>query len=165
MWSGAIMVAEAPLANDKPTIRCAIYTRQSVERKDDFTSCDVQREACEAYVGSMRREGWCCLDECFDDVGESGGSPDRPALRRLLEAVIEGRVDAVVVHRFDRLTRSMADWIRLHDLFDAAGVKLVVVTGGHSQMGAAITDSATIRAPPPNSAIEPAPERRGSNAA
>lgn len=57
------------MASDKPTTQCAIYTRQSVEREGDFSSCDAQREACEAYIGSMFHEGWRCLDDRFDDVG------------------------------------------------------------------------------------------------
>lgn len=116
---------------DRPNVRCAIYTRQSVARGDDFTSCDAQREACEAFVGSMYYEGWECIEERFDDLGISGGSVERPALRRLFDAILAGRLDAVVVHRFDRLTRSVRDWVRLQELFEDSGVELIVVTGGH----------------------------------
>ena len=71
-------------------VRCAVYTRQSVDRDLEFSSCDAQRELCEAYVGSMSSEGWSLIDARFDDVGESGGTLDRPALRRLLAVIAEG---------------------------------------------------------------------------
>jgi len=100
---------------ERPLIRCAIYTRQSVAREIDLTSCEVQRERCEAFVGSMQYEGWICLAERFDDVGVSGGSLDRPGLRRLVKAIAAGQVDPVVVHRFDRLTRSLRDWVVLRE--------------------------------------------------
>ena len=85
---------------ERPLIRCAIYARQSVARETDLTSCDVQRQLCEAFVGSMQYEGWICLGERFDDVCVSGGTLDRPALRRLVEAIAAGQVDHVVAHRF-----------------------------------------------------------------
>lgn len=78
----------------QPVLRCAIYTRQSVARgEQDLTSCDVQSERCEDYVQAMQYEGWVALDERFDDLSVSGGSLERPALRRLLSWCLQGRVD------------------------------------------------------------------------
>lgn len=115
---------------DRPRVRCAVYTRQSVDRDLDYSSCDAQREACEAFVGSMQYEGWELVDYRFDDVGVRGGSLERLALMRLVAAISSGLVDAVVVQRFDRLTRSVRDWSRLHELFERTGVELVVVAAG-----------------------------------
>lgn len=115
-------------------VRCAVYTRQSVDRDLAFSSCDAQREVCEAYVASMSSEGWSLVDARFDDVGESGGTLDRPAFRRLLAVIADGHVDAVVVHRLDRLTRSVIDWAHLDEALDKLGVRLVVVAGEHGAM-------------------------------
>jgi len=124
---------------ERPLIRCAIYTRQSVARETELTSCEVQRELCEAFVGSMQYEGWICLSERFDDVGVSGGTLDRPALRRLVKAIAAGQVDHVVVHRFDRLTRSLRDWVVLRDLFTDSGVELTAVASGYDGSGSVLT--------------------------
>ncbi len=124
---------------ERPLKRCAIYTRQSVARETDLTSCEVQRELCEAFVGSMQYEGWICLAERFDDIGVSGGNLDRPALRRLVKAIAAGQVDHVVVHRFDRLTRSLRDWVVLRELFDGAGVELTTVASGHDGRGSVLS--------------------------
>ncbi len=129
----------ARTVTERPLIRCAIYTRQSVAREIDLTSCEVQRERCEAFVGSMQYEGWICLAERFDDVGVSGGTLDRPALRRLIKAITGGQVDHIVVHRFDRLTRSLRDWVVLRDLFDNGGVELTTVASGHDGSGSVLT--------------------------
>jgi site-specific DNA recombinase len=124
---------------ERPLIRCAIYTRQSVARETDLTSCDVQRELCEAFIGSMQYEGWVRLPDRFDDLGVGGGTLDRPALRRLIRAISSGLVDQVVVHRFDRLTRSLRDWVVLRELFDEAGVELTSVASGHDGRGSVLT--------------------------
>ena len=124
---------------ERPLVRCAIYTRQSVARETDLTSCEVQRELCEAFIGSMQYEGWTCLAARFDDLGVSGGTLDRPALRRLVKAIAAGHVDHVVVHRFDRLTRSLRDWIVVRELFDGAGVELTAVASGHAGQGSVLT--------------------------
>lgn len=129
----------ARTVTERPLIRCAIYTRQSVARETDLTSCDVQRSLCEAFVGSMQYEGWTCLTDRFDEVGVSGGTLDRPALRRLVKAIATGQVDHVVVHRFDRLTRSLRDWVVLRELFDGAGVELTAVASGHAGQGSVLT--------------------------
>ncbi len=111
-------------------LRCAVYTRVSTEHglEQDFNSLDAQREACEAYVKSQTHEGWTCLPDRYDDPGFSGGSTNRPALQRLLSEIRERRVDVVVVYKVDRLTRSLADFGKLVELFDECGVSFVSVT-------------------------------------
>ena len=113
-----------------PRVRCAIYTRKSSEEGLDqsFNSLDAQREACEAYVQSQAGEGWKALPDLYDDGGFSGGNVERPALRRLLADVSAGRVDTVVVYKIDRLTRSLADFAKIVEIFDAKGASFVSVT-------------------------------------
>ena len=110
--------------------RCAIYTRKSSEEglEQEFNSLEAQREACEAYIKSQRTEGWRVVTERFDDGGHSGGTMDRPALQRLLEKVRARRIDIIVIYKIDRLTRSLADFARLAEEFDAHGVSFVSVT-------------------------------------
>jgi predicted site-specific integrase-resolvase len=110
--------------------RCAIYTRKSTEHNLDlaFTSLDAQREACEAYIRSQAGEGWWLMPDHYDDGGLSGASLDRPALQALLAEVRARKVDVVVVYKVDRLTRSLADFAKLIELFDAHAVSFVSVT-------------------------------------
>ncbi len=110
--------------------RCAIYTRKSTEHNLDlaFNSLDAQREACEAYVKSQAHEGWTQLRDRFDDGGLSGASLDRPALQNLLQIVRARQIDVIVVYKVDRLTRSLADFAKLVELFDEYGVSFVSVT-------------------------------------
>jgi DNA invertase Pin-like site-specific DNA recombinase len=112
------------------SLRCAIYTRKSSEEGLDqaFNSLDAQREACEAYVQSQVGEGWKTIRVAYDDGGFSGGSMARPALRRLLDDINHGQVDVVVVYKVDRLTRSLADFAKIVEAFDARGVSFVSVT-------------------------------------
>jgi site-specific DNA recombinase len=112
------------------TTRCAVYTRKSTEHNLDlaFTSLDAQREASEAYIRSQAGEGWRLLPERYDDGGQSGASLDRPALQALFAEVRARRVEVVVVYKVDRLTRSLADFAKLIELFDAHGVSFVAVT-------------------------------------
>jgi site-specific DNA recombinase len=118
----------------KPTIvrklRCAVYTRKSSEEglEQEFNSLQAQREACEAYVASQRSEGWALIREPYDDGGWSGGTLERPALKRLLADIEEGLVDVVVVYKIDRLSRSLMDFSRLVEVFDRSGVTFVSVT-------------------------------------
>jgi site-specific DNA recombinase len=114
----------------RPALRCAIYTRVSTEHglEQEFNSLDNQREASEAYVKSQAHEGWRCLPALYDDGGFSGGSMERPALQRLLSDIRERQIDVVVVYKVDRLTRSLADFAKLVELFDAQGVSFVSVT-------------------------------------
>src|SRR6266403_2244589 len=110
--------------------RCAIYTRKSSEEglEQDFNSLHAQRESCEAYIKSQRHEGWTSLPALYDDGGYSGGSTDRPALKRLLADIQSHLLDVVVVYKVDRLTRSLADFAKIVEIFDAAGVSFVSVT-------------------------------------
>src|SRR6187455_1811197 len=111
-------------------LRCAIYTRVSTEHglEQEFNSLDSQREASEAYVKSQAHEGWSCLPARYDDGGFSGGSMERPALQRLLGEIRSRRIDVIVVYKVDRLTRSLTDFAKLVELFDAHGVSFVSVT-------------------------------------
>ena len=110
--------------------RCAIYTRKSTEHNLDlaFNSLDAQREACEAYIKSQAHEGWSLVPDRFDDGGLSGASLERLALQQLLDAVRARRIDIIVVYKVDRLTRSLADFAKLVELFDEHGVSFVSVT-------------------------------------
>ena len=111
-------------------IRCAIYTRKSSEEglEQDFNSLHAQREACGAYVLSQASEGWSALPEVYDDGGISGGTLERPALKRLLDDIDAGRIDIVVVYKVDRLTRALLDFSMLVEAFDKAGVSFVSIT-------------------------------------
>ncbi len=110
--------------------RCAIYTRKSSEEGLDqnFNSLHAQRHACEAFVKSQAGEGWRLIKTAYDDGGFSGGTMDRPALKALLADIKEKRIDVVVVYKVDRLTRSLADFAKIVEIFDANGVSFVAVT-------------------------------------
>jgi site-specific DNA recombinase len=118
----------------KPTerkiFRCAIYTRKSTEHNLDleFNSLDAQREACEAYIKSQAHEGWRLVSDRYDDGAFSGASLERPALQVLLAEVRAGKIDTIVVYKVDRLTRSLADFAKLVELFDQHGVSFVSIT-------------------------------------
>ncbi|MBV9065019.1 MAG: recombinase family protein [Methylobacteriaceae bacterium] len=118
------------LASPPKAQRCAIYTRKFTEHSLDlaFNSLDAQREACEAYIKSQSHEGWKLIPTHFDDGGLSGASLDRPALQNLLDQVRAKRIDIVVVYKVDRLTRSLADFAKLVELFDEHEVSFVSVT-------------------------------------
>jgi DNA invertase Pin-like site-specific DNA recombinase len=105
-------------------VRCAIYARVSTDQglEQDFNSLDAQYDASQAYVRSQAHAGWTLLRAKYDDGGFSGGNTDRPALQRLLEDVRAGKVDVIVVYKVDRLTRSLADFAKLVELFDAHNV-------------------------------------------
>ena len=111
-------------------LRCAVYTRKSSEEglEQEFNSLHAQREACEAFITSQRHEGWACLPQAYDDGGVSGGTLDRPALRLLLDDIRAGKIDVIVTYKIDRLTRSLADFAKLTEIFDAKGVSFVSVT-------------------------------------
>ncbi len=111
-------------------IRCAIYTRKSSEEglEQEFNSLDAQREACEAFVRSQKHEGWSVLPQLYDDPGYSGGTMERPALKRLLADIIAHRIDAIVVYKVDRLTRSLSDFAKIVEVFDAHSVSFVSIT-------------------------------------
>ncbi|OHC75217.1 MAG: resolvase [Rhodospirillales bacterium RIFCSPLOWO2_12_FULL_58_28] len=111
-------------------IRCAVYTRKSSEEglEMEFNSLDAQRESCEAYVASQKQEGWILVPDHYDDGGFSGGTLERPALRRLLADIEAGRIDVVVVYKIDRLSRSLMDFSKLVEVFDRHNVTFVSVT-------------------------------------
>src|SRR6187455_2889090 len=111
-------------------VRCAVYTRKSSEEglEQEFNSLDAQREACSAYITSQRSEGWIGLAERYDDGGVSGGTLDRPALKRLLADIERGLVDVVVVYKIDRLSRALMDFAKLVEVFDRNNVTFVSVT-------------------------------------
>lgn len=113
-----------------PSKRCAIYTRKSTEEglEQEFNSLDAQREACEAYITSQRHEGWKLVPEPYDDGGYSGGSMERPGLRRLLADIASGKVDIIVVYKVDRLTRALSDFAKIVDILDKAEASFVSVT-------------------------------------
>jgi len=113
-----------------PLRRCALYTRKSSEEglDQEFNSLDAQREACESYVKSQSGEGWKALPAHYDDGGISGGTMERPALQRLLADIAAGKVDVVVVYKIDRLTRSLADFARIVEIFERHDVSFVSVT-------------------------------------
>jgi site-specific DNA recombinase len=110
--------------------RCAIYTRKSSEEglEQDFNSLDAQRESCASYIASQKAEGWRGVSASYDDGGFSGGSMERPALQRLLTDIEAGKIDTIVVYKIDRLTRSLADFARMVELFDRHQVSFVSVT-------------------------------------
>src|SRR6266850_245159 len=116
--------------SDPSRKRCAIYTRKSSEEglEQEFNSLQAQSEACEAYIRSQRHEGWVLARTRYDDGGFSGGNMERPALQQLLADIQGGRIDIIVVYKVDRLTRSLADFARLVEIFDAQGVSFVSVT-------------------------------------
>ena len=117
-------------APKRTTVRCAIYTRKSSEEglEQSFNSLDAQREACDAYIASQKHEGWRLVQTHYDDGGYSGGSIDRPALKLVLEDIDAGKIDTLVVYKVDRLTRSLTDFSRIIERFDARKVSLVSVT-------------------------------------
>jgi DNA invertase Pin-like site-specific DNA recombinase len=110
--------------------RCAVYTRKSSEEglEQDYNSLHAQREACEAFIRSQAGEGWRLIKTAYDDGGFSGGTMERPALQQLLANIREGLIDVIVVYKVDRLTRSLVDFAKMVELFDAQGVSFVAVT-------------------------------------
>jgi len=111
-------------------IRCAVYTRKSSEEglEQSFNSLHAQREACESYILSQRHEGWQLIPTGYDDGGFSGGTMERPALKKLMADIAAKRIDTVVVYKVDRLTRSLMDFARIVEQFDKQGISFVSVT-------------------------------------
>jgi DNA invertase Pin-like site-specific DNA recombinase len=118
------------MAGEGKILRCAIYTRKSTEHglEQEFNSLDAQREACEAYIKSQASQGWKVLPQQYDDPAYSGGNLDRPALKKLLSDIEARKVEVVVVYKIDRLTRSLADFAKLVEAFDARSISFVAVT-------------------------------------
>jgi DNA invertase Pin-like site-specific DNA recombinase len=111
-------------------LRCAAYTRKSSEEglEMEFNSLDAQREACEAYIASQRGQGWALVPDRYDDGGTSGGTLDRPALKRLLADITAGLIDIVLVYKVDRLSRSLLDFHKLIEVFERHQTTFVSVT-------------------------------------
>jgi DNA invertase Pin-like site-specific DNA recombinase len=111
-------------------VRCAIYTRKSSEEGLDqsFNSLEAQQEACRAFILSQKHEGWTALSTRYDDGGFSGGTIERPALKRMLDDINSGKIETVVVYKVDRLTRSLNDFAKIIEVFDSHRVSFVSVT-------------------------------------
>lgn len=111
-------------------VRCAVYTRKSSEEglELDFNSLDAQREACEAYIKSQKHEGWTLVTKQYNDGGFSGGTIERPAFKELLEDIKQNKIDIVVVYKVDRLTRSLMDFAKIIEIFDAHQASFVSIT-------------------------------------
>lgn len=129
------MAAEANRVRAVPAaapalVRCAIYTRKSTEEglDQDFNTLDAQRESSEAYILSQKNEGWIALSDRYDDGGFTGANMERPALRRMLADIEAGKLDCIVVYKYDRLSRSLADFMRLLEILDKHHVTFVAVT-------------------------------------
>jgi site-specific DNA recombinase len=118
------------MTREAKALRCAIYTRKSTEHglELEFNSLHAQRDACEAYIKSQASQGWHSLPQHYDDPAYSGGNLDRPALKNLLTDIDAGKIDVVVVYKIDRLTRSLADFAKLVEAFDARSISFVAVT-------------------------------------
>jgi site-specific DNA recombinase len=118
------------MASESKLLRCAIYTRKSTEHglELEFNSLDAQRDACEAYIKSQASQGWRALPQRYDDPAYSGGNLERPALKKLLADIDVRKIDVVVVYKIDRLTRSLADFAKLVEAFDARSISFVAVT-------------------------------------
>src|SRR5712672_3521681 len=128
--SGFERPERAQMASEAKSLRCAIYTRKSTEHglELEFNSLDAQRDACESYIKSQASQGWRALPQHYDDPAYSGGNLDRPALQHLLKDIDGGRIDVIVVYKIDRLTRSLADFAKLVEAFDAKSISFVAVT-------------------------------------
>ncbi len=133
------VVADRPEEPPETPVRCAIYTRQSVDSQDDLFSFQVQYEACRAFVQSQAGAGWMLVGDRFDDEGYSGAMLDRPALERLLGVVRSGGADRVVVHRLDRLSRNLRHFVRLSEELRDRNVALTIVTA--PMLGVAALDN------------------------
>src|SRR5882757_1007451 len=124
-------MADQEMMPRRPTksARCAIYTRKSWDEglEQSFNSLDAQREACAAFIVSQKHEGWTGLPRQYDDGGYSGGTMERPALKRLLADIEAGQTDVVVVYKVDRLTRALSDFAKLVEVFDRRGVSFVSI--------------------------------------
>ncbi|MDD2810344.1 recombinase family protein [Rhodoferax sp.] len=124
------MMATTQIASPKPRKRCAVYCRVSSDERleQEFNSIDAQKEAGQSYVASQRSEGWIPVVDDYDDPGFSGGNTERPGLKRLMADIERGLVDIVVVYKIDRLTRSLADFSKMVEVFERQGVSFVSVT-------------------------------------
>ena len=118
------------LPTNTPPLRCAIYTRKSTAHhlERDYNSLESQREVCSAYITSQQHKGWMELPSVYEDAAQSGGNMDRPAMQRMLRDIEAGRINVIVIYKIDRLTRSIADFVRLMELLERFNVSFVSVT-------------------------------------
>ena len=123
------MTSKKPIP-PRQTTRCAIYTRKSTEEglQQDFNTLDAQRESAEAYILAHKHEGWVCLPDRYDDGGYTGGNLDRPAFKRMMADVEAGKVDAIVIYKIDRLSRSLMDFARVMETLERHNVALIAIT-------------------------------------
>ena len=130
VWTGLLRHQGEEVMTTPPPVRCAVYTRKSSEEglEQSFNSLHAQREACESYILSQRHEGWQLITTKYDDGGFSGGTMERPALKKLMADIAAKRIDTVVVYKVDRLTRSLMDFARIVEQFDKQGISFVSVT-------------------------------------
>jgi len=114
----------------KRRMRCAVYTRKSSEEglDQEYNSIDAQRDAGHAYIASQRAEGWIAVADDYDDPAFSGGNMERPALKRLMADIEAGKIDVIVIYKIDRLTRSLADFSKMVEVFERQCVSFVSVT-------------------------------------
>src|SRR3990167_391343 len=114
----------------KRRMRCAVYTRKSTDEglDQEYNSIDAQRDAGHVYIASQRAEGWIPVTDDYDDPAFSGGNMERPALRRMMVDIEAGKIDVVVIYKIDRLTRSLADFSKMVEVFERYGVSFVSVT-------------------------------------
>ena len=127
---GAVAESEKAPRRLAKRMRCAIYTRKSSDEglEKAFNSLDAQREACAAFILSQKHEGWTVLPRLYDDGGFSGGTLERPALKRLLADIEAGQIDVIVVYKVDRLTRALSDFAKLVEIFEHRSVSFVSIT-------------------------------------
>lgn len=127
-YAESVLRDASRLAPARTPIRCAIYTRQSVDPHDDLSSCQVQFDACQAWIDSLRSLGFVLIEERFDDEGYSGTTLDRPALQRLLNVVRSGGIEQLVIYRLDRLSRNLRHFTALFEKLGEHNVALEIVT-------------------------------------
>jgi DNA invertase Pin-like site-specific DNA recombinase len=118
------------MSNARKVVRCAIYTRKSTEDglEQEYNSLDAQYDACAAYALSQQHEGWTLVKDRYDDGGFSGGTMDRPALKRLLADIEENKVDIILLYKIDRLTRSLSDFAKIVEILDKQEASFVSIT-------------------------------------
>lgn len=109
--------------------RCAVYARVSSSSRDDtpLSSIEAQIESCKAYIHSQKDMGWELIEPVYADDGYSGGSMNRPAIQELFQDMEDGKIDAVVIQRLDRICRDVRDICDIIPLFTIPGIALVSV--------------------------------------
>ena len=124
------MIPNNPPADGKKPVLVAIYTRKSNDENltGEVTSLDSQKAACRSYINIQKENGWQEFPAVFDDPAESGKSLKRPAMKRLLQGIQEGKINGVIVYKLDRLTRNSRDFHMLLELFENHNVAFISAT-------------------------------------